>query len=81
MEGVQEHLARIASTTFMITSGQFLVNAMINQHEQPAVLSGVCKQQITERGRQVVIDGMDVLGGAGICKGKTNSWVFYRNIL
>ena len=72
MEGVQEHLARIASNTFINTSGQYLVNAMINKHEQPAVISGVCKQQITERGRANVIDAMDVLGGAGICKGPNN---------
>lgn len=72
MEGVQEHLARIGGHAFITTSGQHLVNAMINQHEQPAVISGVCKQQITERGRAAVIEGMDVLGGAGICKGPNN---------
>eukprot|EP01097_Dermamoeba_algensis_P004695 TRINITY_DN3030_c0_g1_i1.p1 TRINITY_DN3030_c0_g1~~TRINITY_DN3030_c0_g1_i1.p1 ORF type:complete len:744 (-),score=221.45 TRINITY_DN3030_c0_g1_i1:134-2365(-) len=72
MEGVQEHLARIASNTYIMVAGQHLVNAMINNHEQPAVLSGICKQQITNRGRQTVIDGMDVLGGAGIVRGPNN---------
>lgn len=72
LEGIQEQLAVMGSNTFIMQSGQHMVNAMINQHEQPAVISGVCKQQITERGRDTVIRGMDVLGGAGICKGPNN---------
>jgi acyl-CoA dehydrogenase len=72
MEGVQEHLATIGSQAFISHAGQFLVNAMINQHEQPAVISGVMKQQITARGRDSVIQAMDVLGGAGICRGPAN---------
>ncbi|KAJ0400481.1 hypothetical protein ATCC90586_003953 [Pythium insidiosum] len=72
LEGIQEQLATMASQTFIMRSGQFMVNAMINQHEQPAVISGVCKQQITHRGRDTVIRAMDVLGGAGICRGPNN---------
>ncbi|KAF0694013.1 Aste57867_15072 [Aphanomyces stellatus] len=72
MEGVQEHLAAIGSQTFTTMAGQYLVNGMLNQHEQPAVISGVCKQQITERGRDAVLQAMDVLGGAGICRGPNN---------
>lgn len=72
LEGIQEQLAIMGSNAFIMQSGQHMVNAMINQHEQPAVISGVCKQQITERGRDTVIRGMDVLGGAGICKGPNN---------
>ncbi|RLN75771.1 hypothetical protein BBJ28_00010204 [Nothophytophthora sp. Chile5] len=72
LEGIQEQLAIMGGQTFIAMSGQHMVNAMINQHEQPAVISGVCKQQITDRGRDAVIRGMDVLGGAGICKGPNN---------
>nr|CCA15250.1 acylCoA dehydrogenaselike protein putative [Albugo laibachii Nc14] len=72
LEGIQEQLAKMGGQLFIMTSGQHMVNAMINQHEQPAVISGVCKQQITERGREVVNRGMDVLGGAGICRGPNN---------
>jgi acyl-CoA dehydrogenase len=53
-------------------SAQTLTNAMLNQHEQPAVISAIMKQQMTQRMRQCVNDGMDVLGGAGICNGKAN---------
>ncbi|ETW03800.1 hypothetical protein H310_05165 [Aphanomyces invadans] len=72
MEGVQEHLAAIGNQAFITMAGQYLVNGMLNQHEQPAVISGVCKQQITARGRDAVVQAMDVLGGAGICRGPNN---------
>lgn len=72
MEGVQEALARIAGNAYIMQSAQQLTNAMLNQHEQPAVISAIMKQQMTSRMRQVVNDGMDILGGAGICNGKAN---------
>ena len=72
MEGVQEALARIAGNTYIMQSAQQLTNAMLNQHEQPAVISAIMKQQMTSRMRQTVNDGMDILGGAGICNGQAN---------
>lgn len=72
LEGVQEHLARIAGNTYIMTSAQFLCNSMINQHEQPAVISAIMKQQLTHRMRNVINDAMDVMGGAGICNGPAN---------
>ena len=36
------------------------------------MISGIAKLHLTERGRQVVNDGMDVLGGKGICMGPSN---------
>ncbi|CAM9411921.1 unnamed protein product [Chrysoparadoxa australica] len=72
LEGVQEHLARMGGNTLALTSAQHLMNAMLNDHEQPAVLSAVLKQQLTSRMRDNVNDAMDVLGGAGICNGPSN---------
>ena len=72
MEGVQEALARIGSNAYIMISAQKLTNAMLNQHEQPAVISAIMKQQLTSRMRICVNDGMDVLGGAGICNGPNN---------
>ena len=48
------------------------MNAMLMKHEQPAVLSAVMKYETTNRSRLVVNDAMDVLGGAGICRGPSN---------
>lgn len=72
MEGVQEALARIGGHAYIMQGAQLLTNAMLNQHEQPAVISAIMKQQMTSRMRIVVNDGMDVLGGAGICNGPAN---------
>lgn len=72
MEGVQEALARIGSNAYIMMSAQLLTNAMLNKHEQPAVISAIMKQQMTHRMRSCVNDGMDVLGGAGICNGPAN---------
>ena len=72
MEGVQEALARIGGNAYIMQSAQLLTNAMLNQHEQPAVISAIMKQQMTTRMRNVVNDGMDILGGAGICNGPSN---------
>lgn len=57
---MQEHLASVGSNTLLVTSGQALMNSMLNGHEQPAVLSAVMKQQMTSRMRQNINDGMDV---------------------
>lgn len=72
MEGVQEALARISGNAFIMQSAQQLTNAMLSNHEQPAVISAIMKQQMTARMRIIVNDGMDVLGGAGICNGPNN---------
>jgi len=49
-----------------------LTAAAIDLGEKPAVLSGITKLHLTERGRQVVIDAMDVVGGKGIMMGPSN---------
>jgi len=72
MGGVQEALARIASEAYILTSAQQLINSMLAKHEQPAVLSAVMKYETTSRARNVVNDSMDVMGGAGICRGPAN---------
>jgi acyl-CoA dehydrogenase len=72
MGGVQEALGRIASEAYTLTSAQMLINSMLAKHEQPAVLSAVMKYETTSRARLVVNDAMDVMGGAGICRGPNN---------
>jgi acyl-CoA dehydrogenase len=72
MEGVQEALGRVGGNAYIMMSAQLLTNSMLNHHEQPAVISAIMKQQMTSRMRQVVNDGMDVIGGAGICNGPAN---------
>jgi acyl-CoA dehydrogenase len=54
MGGVQEALSRIAAEAYILTSAQLLTNAMLQNHEQPAVLSAVMKYETTSRSRSVV---------------------------
>uniref|UniRef100_A0A6C0D0G8 Acyl-coenzyme A dehydrogenase n=1 Tax=viral metagenome TaxID=1070528 RepID=A0A6C0D0G8_9ZZZZ len=72
MEGVQEKLAVMASETLKITSIQYLTNSILDSHENSSVLSAIMKYETTERSRRVVNVGMDIVGGAGICKGSHN---------
>ncbi len=72
MGGVQEALGRIASEAYILSSAQGLVNGMLQNHEQPAVLSAVMKYETTSRCRKVINDAMDVVGGSGICRGPAN---------
>lgn len=72
MEGVQEKLARIATETLKITSIQYLTNSILDNKEKPSVISAIMKYETTERARDVVNHGMDIIAGAGICKGPLN---------
>ncbi|MGC8025628.1 acyl-CoA dehydrogenase family protein, partial [Salmonella enterica] len=44
----------------------------VDAGEKPSVISAISKYHVTERGRMVVNDGMDVIGGKGICMGPGN---------
>jgi len=70
--GIQEAMARAGREAYIVLAGGELMNAIVDNHEAPMVLSSIMKQSCTERGRRVVQDGMDILGGAGICQGSAN---------
>src|SRR5206468_751611 len=44
----------------------------IDRGEKPGVLSAISKYHLTERGRQIANDAMDIAGGKGICMGPSN---------
>jgi len=72
MEGVKEKLAVIAGNNYKLIAAQNLFNAIVDNGEKPPVLSAIMKYKCTEYGRISVNNGMDILGGAGICKGSMN---------
>jgi len=72
MEGVQEKLALMASETIKITAMQHMTNSLLDHGHKPSVLSAIIKYESTERSRKVILAGMDVVAGAGICKGPRN---------
>ena len=71
-EGVEEPLARIAGNLYMMDATRKLTVGAIDAGEKPAVLSAIAKYHITERARQAINDGMDVIGGKGIMMGPSN---------
>mmetsp|Transcript_14749 Transcript_14749/g.48172 ORF Transcript_14749/g.48172 Transcript_14749/m.48172 type:complete len:454 (-) Transcript_14749:344-1705(-) len=70
--GVQEALAMIASDGYVSLASTETMNAIVDSHEAPMVLSSIMKQNVTERGRVMINHGMDILGGAGISMGRDN---------
>ena len=71
-EGIEEPLARIAGNAYLMDAARTLTCGALDQGQRPSVLSAIVKYQCTERLRKVVNDGMDVLGGSGICLGPRN---------
>ena len=72
-EGVQEALARIAGNTYVMDAARMMTASAVDLGERPSVISAICKYHLTERGRQVINDAMDVHGGKGICLGPRNT--------
>jgi acyl-CoA dehydrogenase len=71
-EGVEEALARIGGHTYMMDAARAMTAGAIDSGEKPAVISAIVKYHLTERGRMVINDAMDVHGGKAICMGPRN---------
>ena len=71
-EGVEEALARMGGNCYMMEATRILTVSAVDMGEKPSVVSAIAKYHLTERGRAVVNDAMDILGGKGICLGPSN---------
>ncbi len=71
-EGVEEAIARIGGNLYLMDAARVMTAGAIDLGEKPSVISAIVKYHLTERGRQVVNDAMDVHGGKGICMGPNN---------
>jgi len=60
------------SDALICIAGTDLMNAIVDNHEAPMVVSSVMKQNCTERGRRIVEHGMDIAAGSAICRGDKN---------
>jgi acyl-CoA dehydrogenase len=74
LEGVEEALGRIAAHCYMMDATRVMTAGAVDMGEKPAVLSAIAKYHMTERARACVNDGMDIVGGKGICLGP-NNWI------
>lgn len=71
-EGIEEALGRIAGLTYTMDAGRRLTCSALDQSEKPSVVSAILKYYNTENMRTVLNDGMDIIGGKGICMGPNN---------
>ena len=71
-EGVEEALTRIGAYTYMMDAVRKMTAGAVDLGQKPSVASAIAKYHVTERARQVVNDGMDIVGGKGICLGPSN---------
>jgi len=71
-EGIEEPLARMGGNLYMMDAARMLTASAVDMGEKPSVVSAIVKYHLTERGRIVVNDAMDILGGKGICLGPSN---------
>ena len=71
-EGIEEPLARMGGNLYMMDAARMLTASAVDMGEKPSVVSAIVKYHLTERGRIVVNDAMDILGGKGISLGPSN---------
>lgn len=71
-EGIEEPLARIGGTTYILDAARRFTNGALNKGAKPAVVTAMMKYNATEAFRDVVNDGMDILGGNAISRGPRN---------
>jgi acyl-CoA dehydrogenase len=71
-EGIEEVLARMAARTYFMDAARKMTAGAIDLGEVPSVPSAILKYHLTETGRIVGIDAMDIHGGKGICLGPKN---------
>src|SRR6201992_4544422 len=72
LEGIEEPLARIAGTAYLLDGARRLTCAALNEGHHPAVISGIMKLQATERMRIAIDDAMDIHGGKAVIDGPQN---------
>jgi acyl-CoA dehydrogenase len=71
-EGVEAVLARMVGYTYTMDAARSVTAGAIDGGEKPSVPSAMLKFHVTEMGRQVANDAMDVHGGKGIQMGPRN---------
>ncbi|HEU5468498.1 MAG TPA: acyl-CoA dehydrogenase [Steroidobacteraceae bacterium] len=71
-EGVEAVIARMAARTYIMDAARSVTTGAIDGGEKPSVPSGILKYHVTELGRAIANDAMDVQGGKGIMLGPKN---------
>lgn len=70
--GVQEALAHIAGFTYLCEATRIATADAVDQGIKPSLVSAITKYHLTELGRRIINDAMDVHAGKGIQLGEKN---------
>lgn len=71
-EGIQEALSRIGGYCYLMESVRRLTSDAVAQGIKPSLVSAITKYHLTEMGRKVIDDAMDIHAGRGIQFGPSN---------
>jgi alkylation response protein AidB-like acyl-CoA dehydrogenase len=71
-EGIQEKLASMAGKTYIVEAMRVLTTEGLNQGIKPSVVTAIAKYHMTEIGREVINDAMDIQAGRAIQQGPNN---------
>ena len=71
-EGVQEAMVRIIANTYQLEAARRLTTTGIDLKVKPSVVTAIAKYHMTELGRKVVNDAMDIQSGKSIQLGPKN---------
>jgi len=71
-EGIKDPLGRIAALTYLLESSRLLTVSAIDAGIRPSVVSAIAKYHMTEIGRKIINDAMDLHGGKAIMMGPRN---------
>ncbi len=72
-EGIQEKLADMAGKTFLLEASRQLTTEGLGLGLKPSVVTAIAKYHMTELGRDVLTQGMDVQAGKAIQMGPQNT--------
>ena len=71
-EGIEEVLVKIVANSYTSEALRSFTAGAVDLGLKPAVITAIAKYHATEMFRKTINDGMDILGGAGIIRGKRN---------
>jgi acyl-CoA dehydrogenase len=71
-EGIEEPLARLGGMAYLMNAARVLTSGAVDAGQRPAVISAIVKAYLTEGMRASMLDAMDILAGAGVCRGPRN---------
>lgn len=72
LEGIQEFLANIGGLTYLSEATRIMTASAVDQNIKPSLASAITKYHLTEIGRIIINEAMDIFAGKGIQLGPKN---------